>query len=154
MAHKTPRNVVYSSFLMCSCTGSSLSSVWAPRKSNFVIILMFPLTDQGDLPQGIFNGIWLIFLRWQTFRGFCFRKNALTFFWNRIFGQDFFLTYALCDFLSTEHVFESIPAIRKGPARYLVGGGPNERLAPPPCGDLWLRALIIPTDSVGINQCH
>ena len=25
------RNVVYSSFLMCSCTGSSLSSVWAPR---------------------------------------------------------------------------------------------------------------------------
>ena len=57
------RNIVYSSFLMCSCTGSSLSSVWAPRKSNFVIILMFPLTDQGDFKRSVLTTItfWVFF---------------------------------------------------------------------------------------------
>ena len=65
----------------------------------------------------------IFFLREKYFlSNFLFRKNPLTIFWKRIFGRDFFLTYALCDFLSTEHVFESIPAIRKAPARYLVGG--------------------------------
>ena len=40
------------------------------------------------------------------FRQLCFRKIALTFFPDRIFGQDFFYTSALFDFLATEHVFE------------------------------------------------
>ena len=35
-----------------------------------------------------------------------FRKIALTFYPDRIFGQDFFYTNALCDFLAIEHVFE------------------------------------------------
>ena len=57
---------------------------------------------------------------------FLFRKNPLTFFWKRIFGRDFFLTYALCDFLSTEHVFEWIPPFRRSVGRYLLGGGGGE----------------------------
>ena len=42
-----------------------------------------------------------------------FRKIALTFASDRIFGRDFFLTNAPCDFLSTEHVFEWILTFRK-----------------------------------------
>ena len=61
---------------------------------------------------------------------FLFRKNPLTIFWKRIFGRDFFLTYALCDFLSTEHVFEWIPPFRKSVGRYLLGGA-NLQFAPP-----------------------
>ena len=38
--------------------------------------------------------------------GTFFRKNALTFFLDRLFGREFFFTNAPCDFLSTEHVFE------------------------------------------------
>ena len=74
----------------------------------------------------------LIFLREKYFlSNFLFRKNPLTIFWKRIFGRDFFLTYALCDFLSTEHVFESTPAFRKTLSRYSLGGG-NCTVAPPP----------------------
>ena len=75
--------------------------------------------------------------RWQTFFS---RKIALTFFLDRIFGQDFFCTYALCDFLSTEHVFESIPAFRNGLARYLLGGGGKSAFAPP-LVEISVRAL-------------
>ena len=67
---------------------------------------------------------------------FFFHKIALTFYLDRIFGQDFFLTYALCDFLSTEHVFESIPTFRKGLARHLLGEGAKTSFGPLPCGDL------------------
>ena len=73
--------------------------------------------------------------------GFLFSKKCSNFFWSRIFGQDFFLTYALCDFLSTEHVFESTPAFRKALSRYLLGGAAKLKFGPSPCGDLWLSPL-------------
>ena len=90
----------------------------------------FPLLIKVTYPKGFSMGFGWYFWDDKRFGGFCFRKNALTFFWSRIFGQDFFLTYALCDFLSTEHVFESTPAFRNALSRYLLGGA-TVPLAPP-----------------------
>ena len=58
----------------------------------------------------------------KNFQLYFSQKNALSFFLEWIFGQGFFLTDALCDFLSIEHVFEWIPPFRKSVGRYLLGG--------------------------------
>ena len=44
------RNVVYSSLLMCSCTGSSLSSVWAPRQIDFGVFPLLIKVRLKDFP--------------------------------------------------------------------------------------------------------
>ena len=63
--------------------------------------------------------------------GFLFSKKCSNFFLKPNFWSRFFLTYALCDFLSTEHVFESTPAFRKALSRYSLEGSLLE-VAPPP----------------------
>ena len=67
-------------------------------------------------------------------------KIALTFYPDRILGQDFLCTNALCDFLSIGHVFEWIPIFEKSVGLYLLRGG-QLRAAPPLCEDLCLSTL-------------
>ena len=55
-----------------------------------------------DFRKGIFNEIWLILWDGELF----FLNIALTFYPDRIFGQDFFKYTPLCDFLAIGHVFE------------------------------------------------
>ena len=47
-------------------------------------------------------------------------KKSSNFFLESNFWSRFFLTYALCDFLSIEHVFEWIPAFKKCVNRYFA----------------------------------
>ena len=97
------------------------------RRKNITFFHWF-FIEKSDFFEEKFQ---IFFLREKYFlSNFLFRKNPLTIFWKRIFGRDFFLTYALCDFLSIEHVFEWIPPFRKSVGRYLLRGA-NSRLPPP-----------------------